>query len=139
MNKELIRKIMIYAGIVLFFALAAYSFVPQVFSGKIVNQSDISAWRAMAQEALTHNEAHPDDPTRWLNNMFGGMPATMTVDTLHGDWTQKIFNYLFIGYRPANYLFLTLLGAFLLFLSMGVNAVVAVAGSIAVAFCSYNM
>ena len=49
MNKELLRKVLIYAGIILFFAVVAYSFVPQVFSGKIVNQSDISAWRAMAQ------------------------------------------------------------------------------------------
>ena len=43
MNKEMIKKTLIYAGAILFFAIVAYSFVPQVFSGKIVNQSDISA------------------------------------------------------------------------------------------------
>jgi len=139
MNKDLLKKIGIYAGIILFFAVVAYSFTPQVLSGKMVNQSDISAWRAMAQEALAHNAEHPDDPTLWMNGMFGGMPVTQTADVPKGDWTQKIYNFMMIGYRPASYLFLTLLGAFLLFLAMGVNGLVAVAGAIAVAFCSYNM
>lgn len=69
MNKELLKKILVYAGIVLFFAVVAYGFVPQVLSGKIVNQSDISSWKGMANEAMTHNEAHPDDPTAWTNSM----------------------------------------------------------------------
>ena len=62
MNKEVLKKILVYAGIVLFFAVVAYGFVPQVLSGKIVNQSDISSWKGMANEAMTHNEAHPEDP-----------------------------------------------------------------------------
>ena len=139
MNKELLRKVLIYAGIILFFAVVAYSFVPQVFSGKIVNQSDISAWRAMAQETIAHNEANPEDPTRWMNNMFGGMPVTMTMDKLEGDWTQKIYDFFMIGRRPASFLLLTMVGAFLLMLSMGINGIVAAAGAIAVAFCSYNL
>ena len=36
----------------------------------------------MAQETIAHNEANPEDPTRWMNNMFGGMPVTMTMDKL---------------------------------------------------------
>ena len=45
MNKELIKKGLIYAGFVLLLAVIAYSFTPQVLSGKIVNQSDIAAWQ----------------------------------------------------------------------------------------------
>ena len=45
MNKELLKKVGIYAGIILLFAVLTYSFTPQVLSGKIVNQSDISAWK----------------------------------------------------------------------------------------------
>lgn len=139
MNKDLLKKILAYAGIVLFFAVVAYGFVPQVLSGKIVNQSDISSWKGMANEAMTHNEAHPDDPTAWTNSMFGGMPTTATIDDFHGDWTDAIYDFLLTGRRPGSYLFLTLLGGFLLMLSMGVNGIVAVAGAIAIAFCSYNM
>ena len=139
MNKELLKKILIYAGIILFFAVVAYSFVPQVLSGKIVNQSDIAGWKGMAQEAIAYNEAHPDDPTAWTNSMFGGMPTTAMIDDFDGDWTKKIYQFLMLGKRPGSYLFVALVGAFLLLLSMGVNGIVAVAGAIAMAFCSYNM
>ena len=139
MNKELTKKILIYAGIVLLLFVIAYSFVPQVLDGKIVNQSDIASWKGMANEAVTHNAAHPEDPTAWTNAMFGGMPTTATIDDFEGDWTQKIYKLLLTGRRPASYLFLALLGGFLLMLSMGINGILAVAGAIAVAFCSYNM
>ncbi len=139
MKKETLKKILVYAGIILFFAVIAYGFVPQVLSGKIVNQSDIASWKGMANEAMTHNAAHPEDPTAWTNSMFGGMPTTATIDDFHGDWTDYLYDFLLTGRRPATYLFLTLVGAFLLMLSMGMNGIVAVAGAIAVAFCSYNM
>ena len=139
MNKETLKKILIYAGIVLLFLVLAYAFVPQVLDGKIVNQSDIASWKGMANEAMTHNAAHPEDPTAWTNSMFGGMPTTATIDDFEGDWTQKIYKFLLTGRRPATYLFLALLGGFLLMLSMGINGILAVAGAIAVAFCSYNM
>ena len=139
MNKTLIRNIGIYAGIVLLFAVLAYGFVPQVLEGKIVNQSDISAWKGMANEAITHNKACPDDPTAWTNSMFGGMPTTAFIDDFDGDWTKKIYEFLMMGRRPASYLFVALLGAFLLMLSLGTSKVIAVAGAIAMAFCSYNM
>ena len=139
MNKELVRKILIYAGIILFFAVVAYSFVPQVLAGKIVNQSDIAGWKGMAQEAVAYNQAHPEDPTAWTNSMFGGMPTTAMIDDFDGDWTKKIYEFLMIGKRPGSYLFIALVGAFLLLLSIGVNGIVAVAGAIAMAFCSYNM
>ena len=139
MNKTLIRNIGIYAGIVLLFAVLAYGFVPQVLEGKIVNQSDISSWKGMANEAITYNKANPDDPTAWTNSMFGGMPTTAFIDDFDGDWTKKIYEFLMIGRRPASYLFVALLGAFLLMLSLGTGKVIAVAGAIAMAFCSYNM
>ena len=139
MNKEILKKILVYAGIILLFGVISYGFVPQVLEGKIVNQSDIASWKGMANEAMTHNAAHPEDPTAWTNSMFGGMPTTATIDDFHGDWTDHIYDFLLTGRRPATYLFLTLAGAFLLMLSMGINGIVAVAGAIAVAFCSYNM
>lgn len=139
MNKEVSKKILIYAGIVLFFAVLAYGFTPQVLGGKIVNQSDISAWRGMSHEATSFNAEHPDDPTYWTNSMFGGMPTTATIDDFEGDATKPMYKLLLVGKRPASYLFVTLLGAFLLMLSMGINGIVAVAGAVAVAFCSYNM
>ena len=138
MAKELLKKIGIYAGILLLFVGIAYSFVPEVLEGKIVDQHDISGWKGMAHEALEHNKANPDDPTAWTNSMFGGMPTTAITDNFEGDWTKSIYDGLMWGKRPATYLFIALLGGFLLMLSLGVRKIIAVAGAIAMAFCSYN-
>ena len=139
MNKTLLKNIGIYAGILLLFIGLAYGYTPQVLDGMIVNQSDIASWKGMANEAMTHNAAHPEDPTAWTNSMFGGMPTTATIDSFEGDWTDAIYDFLLTGRRPASYLLLTLIGGFLLMLSMGTSKLVAIAGAIAIAFCSYNM
>ena len=139
MNKTLLKNILTYAGIVLLLAGIAYSFVPQVLDGKIVNQSDIAGWKGMAHEALEHNKANPDDPTAWTGSMFGGMPTTAITDNFEGDWTKPLYKLIMFGKRPGSYLFVTLLGAFLLMISMGISKVLAIAGAVAVAFCAYNM
>ncbi len=139
MNKEVLKKIGVYAGIFVLFVVLAYSFTPQVLDGKIVNQSDIASWKGMANEAVTHNETHPEDPTAWTNSMFGGMPTTATIDSFKGDWTDAIYDFLLTGRRPASYLLIALIGGFLLMLSLGTGKAVAVAGAVAIAFCSYNM
>ncbi len=139
MNRTLLKNIGIYAGILLLFIGLAYGFTPQVIDGKIVNQSDIASWKGMANEAMTHNQAHPEDPTAWTNSMFGGMPTTATIDSFEGDWTDAIYDFLLTGRRPASYLLIALIGGFLLMLSIGTSKLVAIAGAIAIAFCSYNM
>ena len=139
MNNNLLKELGIYIGILLLFIGLAYGFTPQVLDGKIVNQSDIASWKGMANEAMTHNQAHPEDPTAWTNSMFGGMPTTATIDSFEGDWTDAIYDFLLTGRRPASYLLIALIGGFLLMLSIGTSKLVAIAGAIAIAFCSYNM
>ena len=133
------KKILLYAGIIVGLLVLAYAYVPQVLSGKIVNQSDISGWQGMSHEMMEWNAAHPDDPTAWTESMFGGMPTATIHASTQGDWTQKIYDFLLVGRRPATYLFLSLLGAWLLMLALGIHPLVAVGGAIAVTFCSYNL
>ena len=138
MKKNVLKYIAIAAGVVVFFLVLSYGFVPQVLQGKIVNQSDISGYVGMSHEMNEWNKEHPDNPTYWTDSMFGGMPTTAISTQNGGDYTQWLYDLLLTGKRPATYLFITLLGAFLLFLAMGVSWPVAIGGAIAVAFCSYN-
>lgn len=133
------KNILIYAAIVLGFLALSYAFTPELLTGKIVNQSDISGWQGMTHEITEHNAAHPDDPTYWTNSMFGGMPTVTMYDKFEGDLTNPLYKFLLLGKRPATYLFIALLGAFLLLLSMGVDKWIAIGGAIAMAFCSYNI
>ena len=133
------KNLLICLGIVLGFLVLSYAFVPQLLEGKIVNQSDISGWQGMSHEKLEWDRAHPGEPATWTGSMFSGMPTTTIQSSTKGDWTQKIYDVLLTGKRPATYLFISLLGAFLLFLAFGVHPLIAAGGAIAVTFCSYNI
>ncbi|MCQ2116749.1 MAG: hypothetical protein MJY76_01230 [Bacteroidales bacterium] len=133
------KKILPYIIAIVAFIVVAYAYTPEVFSGKVVNQSDISSWKGMAQEIVSWNESHPGERALWTNSMFGGMPATTISVIYHGDATQTFYNFLQTGQRPASYLLISMIGAFLLFLAFGVSVPLAAFGAIAVSFCSYNM
>ena len=133
------KKILPYAGAILLFVIIAYAYAPQVLQGKIVNQSDISGWTGMSHEIVTHNENNPADRTLWTNSMFGGMPATVISVVYKGDFTQYLYDILFVGERPASYLLISMIGGFLLCLAFGANIWLSILGAIAITFCSYNM
>ena len=137
--KAIAKKILTYAAAVVLFAILAYAFVPEVLGGKVVNQSDTSGWLGMAHEVTEWNNAHPDDPSSWTGSMFSGMPTATITTANQGDWTQKIYDVISAGKRPASDLFVSLLGAFLLMLALGIDGLLAVGGAIAVTFCSYNL
>ena len=134
-----LKEALTYLGIAVLFVVLAYAFVPDVLSGKIMNQSDTSAWRGMTHEIAEHNAANPDDKTLWTNSMFGGMPTVAMYDEFHGNWTNPLYMALMTGARPANFLFISLIGGFLLMLAFGVDKFLAIAGAIAITFCSYNL
>ncbi|MGN1214811.1 MAG: hypothetical protein ACI4TJ_01055 [Candidatus Cryptobacteroides sp.] len=139
MKKKILKKAGIAVGIVLLFLTIAYSFVPQVLAGKVVNQSDITGYMSMSHQTTEWNAAHKGEETHWTDAMFGGMPTTSFQASHEGDMTQGIYSLLLKGKRPASYLFISLLGAFLLLLSLGLDTIVAVAGAVAMTFCSYNI
>lgn len=133
------KNILICLGIVLGFLVLSYAFVPEVLEGKVVNQGDISGWQGMAHEKISWDKAHPGQSAAWTGSMFSGMPTASIQSSTKGDWTQPLYDLLLTGKRPATYLFISLLGAFLMFLAFGVHPLVAAGGAIAVTFCSYNI
>ncbi len=133
------KKLLPYVLAIAAFVVVGYAYAPYTLEGRVVNQSDISSWNGMAHEIVEWNDAHPDDPTYWTNSMFGGMPATTISVKYKGDITKYLYDLLFVGQRPASYLIISMVGAFLMFMAFGVNIWLAVFGAIAVTFCSYNM
>ena len=70
--------------------------------------------------------------------MFGGMPTISILSPSKGDWTKPLYDLLLTGRRPATYLFLSLLGAFLLMLAFGIHPLIAAGGAFAMTFCAFN-
>ena len=85
------------------------------------------------------NSQHPGDNAQWSGSMFSGMPAVGIEPPTQGDLSLKIYQFLMSGKAPANWLFLSMLGAWLLLLVFGVNPLIAAGGAIAITFCSYNI
>jgi len=137
-KKALLKKVAAGLGALLLFIALSYAFVPEVLDGKIVNQGDISHYNGMAHEMAAWNKAHPDDPTYWTGAMFSGMPTAAVTVHAGGDLTRPLYDGLLLGFRPATYLFIALLGGFLLMLALGVDGLLALGGAVAIGFCSYN-
>ena len=134
------KKIKTYLACVALLLVAAFGFVPeQTFEGKTVNAPDYVGYLGMSQEANTWNRAHPKDQTAWTGSMFSGMPTIMITGNVKNDLTRPIFRLLsFKKATPASTIFLSLLGAFLLMLVLGLDPILAVGGAIAITFCAYN-
>ncbi len=139
MKNAIVRNCAAVAAVILGFLALSYGFVPQVLEGKVLDQADIASWEGMSHEVARHNAAHPDDKTLWTDAMFGGMPTVGMYDDFEGDATLPVYKALLTGKRPASYFFVSLLGAFLLLMAFGTDALVAAGGAVAVTFCAYNL
>ena len=135
------KKSLIYLACVVILAALALGFVPeQTFHGKMVGALDFEKYLGMSHETLEWNGTHPDDKTAWTGTAFSGMPTIMMTGNSRNDWLKPVFEFLSQKkFRPASTLILSLLGAFLLMLVLGISPVLALGGAVAVTFCSYNM
>lgn len=136
--KENYKKALAYVGIILLFAAIAFGFAPQLLGDKVIYQHDRVAWLEASKETSDYNASHPGDKTRWSNSMFSGMPNVSFYANTEGNLLGYI-NPILDKTRPGSYLFISLLGGFLLMLSFGYRKSIAVLGAIAITLCSYNI
>ncbi|MBK9530779.1 MAG: YfhO family protein [Chitinophagaceae bacterium] len=126
---------------VVVFLLLSVMLNKPALQGKVVQQSDVIQWKAMAQQSFEYKEKYGHFP-KWTNSMMGGMPAYQialgpkTPVHFHLEHVQKI---LTLGFpKPVFYLFIAALCFYLLCIVIGVNPWISILGGIAYAYCSYN-
>lgn len=133
--KKFLPHLLLILGFIVLAALYSY---PQL-DGMELKQGDNVSWKAMSKEARDWHEKTGEN-TLWSNSMFGGMP-TFTYYVPEGN------NYIYpiqqgimgvLG-KPTGFLFLAMLGFYILMSVMGVNRWLAAAGAIAYAFSTYNV
>lgn len=136
MNNPLLKKLMPHmVAVVLYIVLSLAYFSPQI-EGKRLAQHDISMWRGSAQELIDY-KAQTGEQSLWCGSMFSGMPAYLISVNYPGALLKYVDSALnFIG-RPACFIFLTMLGFYLLLLVMGVNPWLSIVGGIAYGFSTY--
>lgn len=135
--KTILKKLLpVLAALAVFYALSIIYFSPAL-EGKRLVQGDLKNWQGMAQEIMEHRELTGEDPL-WTGSMFSGMPAYQ-ITVL---WPQNLLRFAddaFHGFlpRPMSFLFLYLLGMYILLRCLRINPWLSIVGAVAFGFSSY--
>lgn len=132
-----LNKVLPHALAVIIFLVISYAYFSPLLEGKRLDQHDEKTYKGGAKEINDYREETGKEAL-WTNRMFVGMPAYLINVHYKGNLMQYVNRALQIGPRPGSYLFLLLLGAYFLFISLKINPWLSIAGAIAFAFSSYN-
>lgn len=124
-------------AIILLILIGFIYFYPTL-QGKVVNQSDVSSFVGAAKETIDYRAANNGEEPLWTNSMFSGMPTTMISTYYKGNYLENIYEFLFVGPRPAADLILGFISFYFLMLAFGVNPWLSIVGTLAFGLCSYN-
>lgn len=133
------KKLTPHLLVIASFALLSLLYFLPVLEGKVIEQHDIAQWEGMSKEIQDFREQYGTEPL-WTRSMFGGMPAYQISVLYPANLVKYVNDMLFIGLPvPVGYIFLALLGFYLLLLSLKIDYRLAIAGALAFAFSSYNI
>ncbi len=120
----------------IFIGISLVYFSP-LLEGKKLHQSDIIQFQGMARE-ITEFREETGEEALWTNSMFGGMPAYLISVIYPYNLIRYVDQLLSLGLpRPAKFLFLSLIGFYILMLAFRVNPWLGIAGAIAFGFSTY--
>ena len=122
----------------IFFALTVAYLRPVFFEGKRLSQSDVRMWQGMSKEIIDWGAKTGHYPL-WTNSMFSGMPAYQISMPTPANLIEHVNNFLWMGMpTPANVMFMLFMGFYILLVTMKFDWRLALAGSLAFSFCTYN-
>jgi len=122
--------------VILGFIFVAVLYFSPVLKGQKILQSDIIQYTGMAKQQIDFRETHNQEPY-WTNSAFGGMPTYQLGAKYPHNYIKKLDLALRFLPRPADYLFLYLLGFYILLLVLKVEYKIAVLGALAFGFSTY--
>ena len=125
-------------AVILFAAISWIYFYPNDVNGDVLQQHDIMQGLANGQETQQY-EAQTGEKAMWTNALFGGMPTFQISPSYKGTSYLTPASALYRLYfpSPVSWIFLLMLGFFLLMLAFKVKWYYAVLGAIGYAFSSY--
>jgi Bacterial membrane protein YfhO len=130
------KKFLPHLLIVVGFVLASLAYFNPVLQGKQIFQSDIMQYIGMAKQQNDFREATGEE-TYWTNSAFGGMPTYQLGAQYPNNYIKKLDHTLRFLPRPADYLFLYLIGFYILLLVLKIDYKLAALGALAFGFSTY--
>ncbi|HJN63150.1 MAG TPA: hypothetical protein QGG91_00370, partial [Flavobacteriales bacterium] len=131
------KKLSPHLIVMLLFVGISFTYFSPVLEGKRLDTPDIKNHKGMSKEVVDFRETTGEEAL-WTNSMFSGMPAYQISTKSNANLIQYVVKTISLGMpRPANLLFLYLLGFYILLLSLKVDYRLSAVGAIAFAFSSY--
>lgn len=128
--------------VVLFLILSTIYFLTPMSEGLVLGGHDSVAGVGLAQEQIEYRATHNGETTRWSNALFSGMPTyQMAPNYGPTDTLGKLESIYALGtgsWFPAiSYLFLYMLGFYILLRAFNFKTYLAALGAVVWAFSSY--
>ena len=136
---KIIRNVLSEVLAVVFFAVLAFAyFYPADVQNRVLNQGDISAGIGAGEEAHQYYQA-TGERTRWTNSLFSGMPTYQISPSYDSTDTLSALEDAYHLWLPDNvwYLFVYLLGFYILLRAFDFRQYLAALGSVMWAFSTY--
>lgn len=130
------KAIFTHLAVIVLFVMASMAYFYPVLQGKAIFQSDIAQYKGMAKERDDFKK-NTGIESYWTNSAFGGMPTYQLGANYPHDYVKKLDRLIRFLPRPADYLFLYLLGFYVFMLCMKVKWRWAVLGALAFGFSTY--
>ena len=134
--KKGLKFFLIHFFVAVFFILAAVSYFHPVLQGKVIYQHDIAQYTGMAKEQNDFRKKTDAEPY-WTNSAFGGMPTYQLGANYPHNYIKQLDRTIRFLPRPADYLFLYLIGFYILLCCMKVDYRLAIVGALAFGFSTY--
>ena len=111
---EKLKKLSPHLIVILLFVGISFAYFSPLLEGKRLDMPDIKNHIGMSKEVVDFREATGDEAL-WTNSMFSGMPAYQISTKSNANLIQYVVKAISLGIpRPANLLFLYLLGFYIL-------------------------
>lgn len=124
---------------VFIFLVVAIIYCKPVLNGKVLQQSDVTQWKGIAQNSFQYKEQHGHFPL-WTNSIFGGMPAYQITGIGENPISVGyIGQILSLGLpKPIGVFFLAALCFYFLTQVLQTNPYIGIIGALAYAYATYN-
>ena len=132
------KKILPHVLAVAIFLIVAAIYSKPTLEGKVLQQSDVTHWKAMSKDAFNYRDKHGVFPL-WINNMFSGMPSFQVGAQYNNDLPYIFINIFSLWLpKPINFFFLACVCFYFLAQVLKINRVISILGSLAFAYATYN-
>lgn len=124
------------AAILFFLGLSYVYFAPQLQDMQL-QQSDNQQFLGMSKELVDYRDKTGQEAL-WTDSMFGGMPSYLISTVYKTNYIRYVDDFLQLGHsRPASFIFIMLLGSYILMIALGMNPWLGVIGALALSLSSY--